>query len=60
MIKKIKKWFKELSYIKCDYCGNKVPVVWEAFNLPTEQNYKGACICADCIKELPQENIVYG
>jgi len=58
MFKKLKKWWQDLSLIKCDYCGNKVKYAHYAFNLPVKE-YKDPEICIDCVKQLDQTNITY-
>lgn len=55
---KLKIWWKNLFLPKCDYCDQKVPVVWEAFNLPIQGEYKGNNICEKCIDKLPQNQMI--
>jgi hypothetical protein len=59
MIEKIKKWWFRITHIKCDYCKEPIEEYYDAFLFPVKE-YKGNCICINCIKKLPkQKNIVY-
>lgn len=60
MIENLKKWWFRISHIKCDYCKEPVEEYYDAYLFTQIKEYKGNCICLDCIKKLPnQKNISY-
>lgn len=54
-MKSFKKWWRELFWLKCDYCNGKTQYWFEAYLFPIKE-YKGPCICPHCVEKIAQEN----
>jgi hypothetical protein len=48
MVKKIKKWWFNLTHYKCDYCNTPIELYYDAY-LFSLKEYKGHKICTTCI-----------
>lgn len=55
MIVNLKRWWFRISHIKCDYCKEPVEEYYDAYLFTQIKEYKGHCICLDCIKKLPNQ-----